>query len=409
MARVSYWPVPPAWAGQTAYIVGGGPSVADLDLAVLRGRRTIAINSSCFKVPFADYLIFADPEWWDGNKDMLSDWSDRVVAVSSKARDHGPIALKRLRRTAPDNGLPAARDSVPLDRTTTTAAIGMAVHLGARRIVLIGIDQCRAPDGRCHHHAPHRHLKNKPGNGSWDAQMPQLRALAAPLAAAGVEVLNCSPTSRIDWWPKVTLAEAIDGEVSSPQPPGIRESRRMANLDSREFDMLKRRGFRDYSVGHQRMYTFPIDRLRGKRYRIFEAGFGIGFGLRKMLEADIVERFIGCEPNLDSYNYTFGLFGTRPEVTLHHCPFGQPVLPTPPADHTFCIEVIEHVPADAHAEFLSLLRACGPRLWLSTPDIARQPREGVRTTEEWEAMLRAAGFDKVDVDRSQWTHLFACE
>lgn len=428
------WTVPPAWQGETAYIVGGGPSVATLDLEVLRGRRVIAINSSYGAVPFADYVIFADQRWWDEHRPQLREFAGRVVAVSAAARDDKAIRLLRLKRSKPEDGLSLRADTVPVRRTSTTAAIGLAVHLGVRRIVLIGIDQRRAPDGASHHHAPHK-WKNKPGDTTWDAQMQDLRQLAAPLRARGIEVVNCSDVSRIDWWPKAPLAEVLETDaatttaawrppVPSPEPTmaaaarigvglparraGSAAMQRPAPRPSREFAALVKRNFRDYSIGHQRMYLFAIDAMKGRRHDVFEAGFGIGFGLRKMLEADVVSSYTGCEPDHDSFGYTAGLIGQRPGIRLIRAPFGRNLVPDRPADHAFCIEVIEHVPMAEQMEFLRLLRTSAARLWLSTPDI-RRSAEGVRTTEEWEEMLREAGFGRVDIDRSQWTHLFACQ
>jgi hypothetical protein len=39
--------------------------------------------------------------------------------------------------------------------------------------------------------------------------MEQLRKVAPELERLGVEVLNASPASRIDWWPKVELVDCL--------------------------------------------------------------------------------------------------------------------------------------------------------------------------------------------------------
>jgi hypothetical protein len=93
-----------------------------------------------------------------------------------------------------------------LRRTSTTAAINIAVHLGVSRIVLLGLDGKVAENGRTHHHAPHpwalRH--------NWAAeQREDLASLVAPLAARKVEVLNASPGSAVPCWPSVSFEEAL--------------------------------------------------------------------------------------------------------------------------------------------------------------------------------------------------------
>lgn len=181
--------------------------------------------------------------------------------------------------------------------------------------------------------------------------------------------------------------------------------------DSSEYALLESRGFKDYSVGHQKMYTGPIELLqdKDKRWNVIDVGVGIGFGLRKMVDAGILERYIGVEPHPLSYGYT-----ARQEwpanVTIHPCgwmelPDDQLML----ADYMFCIEVIEHVPEPQVAEFLARMRTHVRRnLFLSTPDITKTAH-GTATVEQWRARLKAASFTEVAVVDSQWTVLYVCE
>lgn len=199
----------------------------------------------------------------------------------------------------------------------------------------------------------------------------------------------------------------------------------MGTADSREFDRLKGRKFKPYSLGHQRMYTKAIDgikadKLNGSPADIFEAGFGIGWGLEQMLAAGVVNSYVGCEPQVDSFNYVektvMAQRWPRAEgVWLRHEPFGSALVESmlsdgvAPFEHAFCIEVIEHVPLDDHLAFLQNLHNVAPVLWFSTPDIRTSPKEGVRTTLEWKGLLHLAGFDTVDVDSSEWTTLYHCK
>jgi SAM-dependent methyltransferase len=167
--------------------------------------------------------------------------------------------------------------------------------------------------------------------------------------------------------------------------------------ESREFEQLKRRNFKPYSAGHQAMYLEPIAELAGRRLHIFEAGFGIGFGLDKMVEAGIVESYYGCEPNPDSFDYVQQRYAKDPRVKLIRAEFGV----------AFCIEVIEHVPMEEHTMFLARLGQLTSRLYFSTPDKDKS-REGVRTKAEWLGILAAAGWRDVTVNQSHWTYLYTC-
>jgi hypothetical protein len=215
MAR--HWNIQPEWQGETAYIVAGGPSVKSENLELLKGKRVIAINSSYEAVPFADLLFFADSRWWNNNVDHLANWAGRIATVSTRFTDS---RFLRLRRRVPNTeprkgpigpGLAIEPNAVVACRTSLQGGMNIAFHLGANRIVLIGADMGRAPDGSTHHHTPHP-WNNKPGNRTWDIQMSELALIAAPLRERGVIVVNSSPTSRIpdSWgWQRIPLAQVV--------------------------------------------------------------------------------------------------------------------------------------------------------------------------------------------------------
>jgi hypothetical protein len=187
-----------------------------------------------------------------------------------------------------------------------------------------------------------------------------------------------------------------------------------AGYESKEYERLVKRGFKPYSKGHRMMYEHAIDYIKkaAKPFTIFEAGFGIGWGLNRMLEEGIIESYVGCEPNTDSFKYTEGNHGLNPRVDLYNLGFEECLAhgeePLPQYNAAFCIEVIEHVPLDEQLAFLKGLRSITPRLWLSTPDKDRVPSEGVRTMKGWVALIKEAGFESVDVNMAHWTYLYEC-
>lgn len=191
----------------------------------------------------------------------------------------------------------------------------------------------------------------------------------------------------------------------------------VAGYESFEYDRLVERGFKPYSKGHRRMYESAIERMgriAGPRgARVFEAGFGIGWGLGAMLDADVLREYEGCEPNVDSFAYTAKTFADHERassLTLFNSAFRLPLSGGSRSfDFAVCIEVIEHVPAGGHLAFLRDLRLMAPTLFFSTPDKTRVPREGVRTYLDWLGLLAQAGFPSVECDRSNWTDLYVCQ
>jgi len=206
---MDFWTVPPLWQGETAFIIAGGTSVAQQDVSALRGRRVIVINSSYEVAPWADFLFFGDKRWYleHGNRPLLRSFEGKVVTVSgvSAASNHQIIRLKRI---VPPPGLVTARNSAACLKTSMQGGMNFAVHLGVKRIVLLGADARRADDGRTHHHSSHK-WNNKQGNKTWEIQMNQLQLIVDPLRALGIDVINTSPISRLPWWVKISLEEAL--------------------------------------------------------------------------------------------------------------------------------------------------------------------------------------------------------
>lgn len=176
----------------------------DQNVELLRGHRVIVVNSSYQIAPWADFLFFGDSRWWRLHGDRVKrEFKGRIVTTCSVfSQDRNMLLIVRPAGKA----LSADPGSVAFSRTSTQGAINLAVHLGVKRIVLLGVDQTVAQDGITHHHAKHP-WPLRPGG--WGLQMEHLRNLAEPLQKLGVEVINTSPVSKIDWWPKRSLEDCL--------------------------------------------------------------------------------------------------------------------------------------------------------------------------------------------------------
>jgi hypothetical protein len=197
----TYWTIQPEseWKDATAFIIGGGPSLRDIDLSVLKGQRVIAINSSYQIVPFADFLIFSDFNWWDHHRTRLDGFKGQLVCASRSPIDS---RLLMVRRKIPP-GLDQPNDCLPIQFTTATGAMGLAIKLGAKKLVLLGIDGRIAADGKSHHHKSHAW----PLVEGWQGRhRGDLEKMVRPLKERGIEVVLASPSAYEDLWPLVMLS-----------------------------------------------------------------------------------------------------------------------------------------------------------------------------------------------------------
>jgi len=182
-----------------------------------------------------------------------------------------------------------------------------------------------------------------------------------------------------------------------------------------EYEQFIERGLKPYSVGHQRMYSAPIDLITSpveptatslKKANVLDVGCGIGVGYRMLRDAGIIGSYLGIEPDPKCVRY---MKDTYPEADVIEefwmdVPEGQLFV----ADFTFCVEVIEHVPLDDLGRFLEKLREHTRRnLFLSTP-LRENSEHGLFTKDGWVAKLCASDFRVAVVDW-QWTTFFLCE
>jgi hypothetical protein len=199
-----FWHVPRVWAAETVFIVAGGPSILGVDLEELRGRRVIVINSSVHVVPWADILYFGDWRWWNEpeNQAAVASFQGWQIVTVSQIVDDPKV---KLCRTAKPPGLARAHDSLMQRNTSLTAATNLAAHLigPGGTIVWLGADGRLAPDGRSHHHQPHR-WPHRPG--CYDKQHEDLVTILPSLQELQITGYNASPESAwTDLLPLINL------------------------------------------------------------------------------------------------------------------------------------------------------------------------------------------------------------
>jgi hypothetical protein len=188
------------------FIVGGGPSVLGQNIDLLRGQRVIAINSSVFRVPWADFLYFGDWRWWNEpqNQAAVASFSGRVVTVSRMLRNDKVLIC----RSVSPPGLELQRDSLTQKWTSLSAATNLAAHLigPGGTIVWLGADG-GPKDGRSHHHKPHR-WPQRPD--TYQKQHSELVTIVPSLQALKITGFNASPgTVWTDLLPVISLEDLL--------------------------------------------------------------------------------------------------------------------------------------------------------------------------------------------------------
>lgn len=202
--EASQVPVPRLWPGATVVCLGSGPSLTQDDVAYCRGRsRVIAIKNTIELAPWADVLYGAGADggghtWWQRQGRSLEHTGLRYTL---DARSHDVASVLKIDR---DGGLSDDPGKLCTGHHSGYQAIGLAVHLGAAKIVLLGYDM--QPTGGEHHYfGRHPHGRGLP----YDLFLYWFPTIVEPLKARGVTVVNASRQTALDIFPRMRIEEAL--------------------------------------------------------------------------------------------------------------------------------------------------------------------------------------------------------
>jgi hypothetical protein len=200
----AYARVPALCPGGTVVCLGGGPSLHLDDVDYCRGKATVvAINDAWRLAPWADALIASDAAWWSYYKGVPAYTGLKFCLEASAAKWPG---VQVLRNTGAE-GLETEPTGVRTGRNTGAAAINLAVHFGASRVLLLGYDMEAKNERNSHWFGAHP--IGLRGGSPYPLFRQMFATMVAPLRALDVQVINCSRHTALTCFPRQPLAEGL--------------------------------------------------------------------------------------------------------------------------------------------------------------------------------------------------------
>lgn len=210
--------IPRRWPGGTVACLATGPSLTKADVDYIRGKvdGVIVINNAIDLAPWADVLYACDGKWWHWRYmdhspltpeqcATVRNYQGTRYAMREDARRWAAHGVQMIRK-GPKQGLDPRPDSLAHGYNSGYQALGLAVKFGATRILLLGYDMRGG-----HFHGAHPDNTKPP----FSLCIPIFATLVAPLAALGVEVINCTRKTALTCFPRVPLEVALPYEVAS--------------------------------------------------------------------------------------------------------------------------------------------------------------------------------------------------
>lgn len=204
--------VPKLWPGETAVILGGGSSLKPEDVRFCQGKaRVIAVKEAHLLAPWADVLYAGDAKWWRGYRGAPT-FAGLKYTIEQDPNEEaiGDWPGVRILRNTGQHGLERDPTGLRTGYNSGYQALGLAVHFGVARVVLLGFDMWRGPSGdqnwfdRFPHLVQSHHVPSP-----YPLFQQAFASIVEPLKQAQVEVVNASRWTMLTVFPYLSLEEAL--------------------------------------------------------------------------------------------------------------------------------------------------------------------------------------------------------
>lgn len=229
------WQIPRVWEGGDVWVMGGGPSVPGqfgipdkVVHAVVSGtsqpdvyspymsrlhdKHVIGINVAYLLGNWVDFVFFGDKGFFLKHQERLSKFPGLKISSLPRTNDMNWVKYLPRDRGHP-RGISTSSRMVSWNGNSGSAAISVAAHAGAKRIILLGFDMKVDATARQHWHDLYGRYANR--NPDKKTRIPFHRHLrgfpeiAKDAKRKGIEILNACPDSAIECFRKVTVKELL--------------------------------------------------------------------------------------------------------------------------------------------------------------------------------------------------------
>jgi hypothetical protein len=224
MTKSVKWTIQKIWSNSTVFILGGGKSLntTGLDwnteenkikiresisenLTCIHDKRVIGVNNAFELGDWVDVCLFGDVRWLEWNRRKLVNYAGLMVCC------HPSMNESWIKTVVRDSGFGISKtpDKVFWNKSSGGAAINLAVHLGAKNIVLLGFDMFVEPNSKPNWHDEHEVNIDKK-EAPYKAMLEAFPVIKEDADKLGVRIINTSLDSEINCFEKMTLQQAME-------------------------------------------------------------------------------------------------------------------------------------------------------------------------------------------------------
>lgn len=178
-------------------------------MAPIHDKHVIGINNAYQIGTWMDMVFFGDYSWYLIHRNKLAKWP-KIKATCSPRFDTRRDNSENIKYVQKDHGhrlgISSDRRKVSWNGNSGAAAISLAVHMGAKRIILLGFDM-HMMHGATHWHGGH--LEKKKRKPPFNRHLKGFPFIAQDAKQMGIEILNASPDSAIKVFRKINVKDLL--------------------------------------------------------------------------------------------------------------------------------------------------------------------------------------------------------
>jgi hypothetical protein len=207
---MNFWeyPVPPLWEGATAFILGGGPSLHDVDLSRVKNEKVIGINEAYTFGDWVDFTFIGNNKYYVRHKNALADYRGQIGCAGGKSYNDPNVLTVYKSNTI----CTMQRGRIGMANNSGIGAINLAMQLGVREIVLLGFDMGLKNGINWHKNNVTIQFQKKQITERYyeTVRKTMCNRVVDIVYGAGIDVYNCTPQTSLDCFPVMTLDEYFD-------------------------------------------------------------------------------------------------------------------------------------------------------------------------------------------------------
>lgn len=204
--------VPIRYEGATAVIIATGPSLTADQIMQCRYYHernklvVLGVNDAYRICDFLDYLYAADWRWIEYHKGKIQARLKRGFCFTTPEKGRKKHLGWREIPSVAKPGLSTERNLLHRGNNSGYQCINLAYLLGCNRILLLGFD---------HHSGGHHFFGKHPTpamqvESNYSRWIDGYKSIRDQEAELGITVINCTPGSAIDAFPRISLNVALE-------------------------------------------------------------------------------------------------------------------------------------------------------------------------------------------------------